>query len=64
MSTDVVAADRWERPQPSWRRPSRCGAWKLPPSAFIDTGAPARACHVGILTGAVMLRTLVGGAQR
>jgi hypothetical protein len=39
-------------------------AWKLPLSAVVDTGAPAWTFGVGILTGAVMLRTLVGGAHR
>ena len=39
-------------------------AWKLPLSAFIDTGAPAWTFAIGVLAGAVMLRTLVAGAQR
>ena len=39
-------------------------AWKLPLSSLVDTGAPAWTFVVGILAGAVMLRTLVGGGQR
>lgn len=35
-------------------------AWKLPLSFAIDTGAPAWSHAIGILAGAVMLRTLVG----
>jgi hypothetical protein len=38
-------------------------AWKLPLSAVVDTGAPAWTFAVGVVTGAVMLRTLVGGGQ-
>ena len=39
-------------------------AWKLPLSSLVDTGAPVWTFVVGILVGAVMLRTLVGGGQR
>jgi hypothetical protein len=39
-------------------------AWKLPLSAVVDTGAPAWTFGIGVLTGAAMLRTLVGGAHR
>jgi hypothetical protein len=39
-------------------------AWKLPLSAVVDTGAPAWTFGIGILTGAAMLRTLVGGGYR
>ena len=39
-------------------------AWKLPLSSVVDTGAPVWTFVLGILAGAVMLRTLVGGGQR
>lgn len=39
-------------------------AWKLPLSFFIDTGAPVWSHALGILAGAVMLRTLVGHREQ
>jgi len=39
-------------------------AWKLPLRSLVDTGAPVWTFVIGILAGAVMLRTLVGGGQR